>query len=344
MLMNVVLSEWVITDTSGVYDYSGNPILTPPDKHEWLLGDPTIISLGNEIHMFANEVFHGIIHLVANKENPTEFTKVDGIVNLPGSVRPYAFISEPENKLFLFYEQYEFPLYKSSKILLRTASINIIDGHASFDWQKELTEILEPELDWEKIGTVRVGNPFVFYNNQKLQYWMYYSASSVHLDDSNVDEPISIGLASSASLYGPWTRIAQSPLLITGGTPDTINLGIGSLKLIKGLTGEDQDTNYTVLMALANRITLNTTNNVTGSTISYMTSLDGGYSWSASIPNFIAPSLSNPPTWKQAYCYGFDTIADPTDSSYVLAYYNGRNGWMHANESIGVSRIDKNLF
>jgi hypothetical protein len=35
----------------------------------------------------------------------------------------------------------------------------------------------------------------------------------------------------------------------------------------------------------------------------------------------------------------FDTIADPTDESWMLVYYNGRNGWKGARETVGVSRV-----
>ena len=337
-------SEWVETPTKGVFDFSGNPILRPPDKHEWLLGDPTIINIGNEIHMFANEVFHGIIHLVAPLDSPTEFTKVDGIVNLPGALRAYSFFDEAASLLYLFYEQYDFPLYKSSRILLRTALTSIDQaGHVTFTWNSvPPTTILQPELSWEQIGTSRVGNPFVFFNSAQNEFWLYYSASSVHLNDSNVDEPIYIGLAHSPSLTGPWTRLTDTPLQILGGDPDVVNIGIGSLKLIKGLPADKSSTS--VMLGMTNRITQVTATNTTGSTISHVQSTDGGHSWQVVIADLIAPTLADPPTWNEAYCYGFDTIQDPSDSTYILTYYNGRNGWKHANETIGVSRIAGSLF
>ena len=39
-----------------VFDSASNPILQPPDFLEWILGDPAVIQLGDQIHMFANEV------------------------------------------------------------------------------------------------------------------------------------------------------------------------------------------------------------------------------------------------------------------------------------------------
>ena len=63
---------------------------------------------------------------------------------------------------------------------------------------------------------------------------LYYSASSVHLPDSNVDEPIYQGSASSRSLRGPWTRDSDKPLPVAKGSlPDTMEiLGVGSIKLV----------------------------------------------------------------------------------------------------------------
>jgi len=41
---------------------------------------------------------------------------------------------------------------------------------------------------------------------------MFYSASSVHLEDSNVDEPLHHGMAEADSLRGPYTRVTQTPI------------------------------------------------------------------------------------------------------------------------------------
>ena len=51
----------------------------------------------------------------------------------------------------------------------------------TLDWAPSSEEMLAPKLEWEKIGTKRVGNPFVVYSWQHEEYRMYYSASSVHL-------------------------------------------------------------------------------------------------------------------------------------------------------------------
>ena len=48
--------EWLPGPNPWVFDSASNPILQPPDLLEWILGDPAVIQLGNQIHMFANEV------------------------------------------------------------------------------------------------------------------------------------------------------------------------------------------------------------------------------------------------------------------------------------------------
>lgn len=335
---------WVDTATAGVYDYKTNPILSPVDKFEWVLGDPTVLVLGNQIHMFANEVFHGINHFVASINNPESFTFVDYVTKLPGSARPYVYYDESANSVILFYEQYEFPFYNASAIVFREAVPDDVDGDGSYTlrWRSgPPTEILSPELPWETIGTERVGNPYVFFNKKEAEYWLYYSASSVHLDDSNIDEPIYIGLAAAPSPRGPFVRKTDKPVQFRGGdVAGTTVLGVGSIKLIA-----QPGTNDNELWALSNHITQEISSNRTGSSITSVRSFDNGISWEVVNPNLIAPTPdADPATWKQAYCYGFDTLTDPLDDKYMLTYYNARNGWKHASESIGASRVDRALF
>ena len=90
-----------------------DPILKP-DFGEWLLGDPTIIKLGNEIHMWGNEVFHGIVHYKSKVYDPLNFTRLSEEVWEPGAVRPHALLDG--EKILIFYEQYLPPLFHSSEI------------------------------------------------------------------------------------------------------------------------------------------------------------------------------------------------------------------------------------
>ena len=82
-------NDWIHTDSDRVLDYRHNPILVPTDLLEWLLGDPTVVlcEQEEELHMFVNEVFHGIIHYSANYSDPVNFEKQGSIIPDAGSVR-----------------------------------------------------------------------------------------------------------------------------------------------------------------------------------------------------------------------------------------------------------------
>ena len=130
--------------------------------------------------------------------------------------RPYAY--REGYTLYLYYEQYHaHDLFQESSILMRTADILHTDTGVEFRWANSSIEMLRPQLDWERLGTKRVGNPFVFYSEDHEEYRLYYSASSVHLQDSNIDEPIHLGLARADSPDGPWTRLVEEPLQVDPG-------------------------------------------------------------------------------------------------------------------------------
>jgi len=329
--------EWLVTSNEHVLDFVNNPILQPTEVFEWLIADPTVVLVGRQIHMFTNEVFHGILHFTADTNMPTNFTKQGTVIPFPGSSRPYALVED--DTIFIFYEQYQLPLFRTSHIMLRKGKIIIDDlGYATFHWEMTSTTILVPELEWEKIGTRRVGNPFVFYYQPLNEYRLYYSTSSLHLEDSNIDEPLYLGLARSTNLIGPWERVIMDPLPVdVSGLQNDDVLGIGSLKLVKSLF---TNTNQTDFVALCNLITRNHLNKRTGSTISLLRSEDEGLSWHDSIGELIPPVNDNNGSWKHAYVYGYDTLQDPIDESYILVYYNGRNGWRDGMEAIGVSRVE----
>ena len=81
--------DWVQTRVDGVLDYKDNPILKPSDLLEWILGDPTVVLFDeeNELHMFVNEIFHGILHFKAQFSDPTNFIKQESVIQDAGSVR-----------------------------------------------------------------------------------------------------------------------------------------------------------------------------------------------------------------------------------------------------------------
>ena len=86
-LVLCVNGQWMNVSDSPVQDWAINPILSPTEKGEWILGDPTVVQIGEKLHLFANEVFHGILHLEAPLDDPTAFTRVGYAVRDPGSMR-----------------------------------------------------------------------------------------------------------------------------------------------------------------------------------------------------------------------------------------------------------------
>merc|ERR1711973_703922 len=83
--------DWLVTNTDCVLDYKFNPILEPEDILEWILGAPTLVLIEetNQLHLFVNEVFHGILHYSADYNQPFNFTKRGTVIPDAGAVRPY---------------------------------------------------------------------------------------------------------------------------------------------------------------------------------------------------------------------------------------------------------------
>ena len=79
--------------------------------------------------------------------------------------RPYAY--REEDRLYLYYEQYHaVDLFRESSILMRTADILHTNSGIALSWAEDSVEVLAPELVWERVGTRRVGNPFVFFSQE----------------------------------------------------------------------------------------------------------------------------------------------------------------------------------
>ena len=201
-------NDWIDAEKgdASIQNAASNPVLVPTDLGEWIIGDPSMLDLPNgDRYVFANEIFHGIIWYKMDKSDPSkEMTfqrQPKSVVGYPGAVRPFAHYEPSTGNVHLFYEQYRLTsLYRASDIWMKTGILSS-DG-ATIAWEKSDIKILSPTLDWEKIGTERVGNPYVFWSSAKEKYVLYYSASSVHLPDSGVDEPIYLGMAISDKVRG----------------------------------------------------------------------------------------------------------------------------------------------
>ena len=68
-------------------------------------------------------------------------------------------------------------------------------------------------------------------------------------------------------------------------------------------------------------------------------STDKGLSWNIIEGEEIKPIENDPNSWKRSYVYGFDTLVDPENDKNLWVFYNARNGWKKAQETVGVSRI-----
>lgn len=100
-------------------------------------------------------------------------------------------------------------------------------------WENDDVMILEPKLSWEKEGLARVGNPFVYFHPSKKQYVLYYSASSQHLPDSKVDEPIYLGMAVSDEIEGPYERVDNSPMVVEGEMESVATMSMSEARLCR---------------------------------------------------------------------------------------------------------------
>ena len=118
----------------------------------------------------------------------------------PGAQRAYAHFDSDKGSVVLFYEQYQPPAFKTSKLVWVESETGpgATDPMAKWTWTRP-TVALVPTLPWEKVGTQRVGNPFVSFHRGSSKWRLHYSASSVHLADSDIDEPLHLGLAQVAA-------------------------------------------------------------------------------------------------------------------------------------------------
>ena len=168
---------------------------------------------------------------------------------------------------------------------------------------------------------------------------MYYSASSEHLADANINEPAFIGVATASFIDGPWKRQAngggKSSVKIRGGEiPHHRVLGIGSLKLIRPHWKHPDK-----LYALCNRLMIDLRTNHTTSRIGSVIPKNEE-EWVIDNPSFITPTYTTN-SWNQDYVYGFDTLPNPYDDNQVLIYYNARKGHRFGYESIGVALFQR---
>ena len=291
-------------------DAPQNPLIAPPANLD-IIADPTVIepddSPDGRWHLFAHALT-AMYHYVS--ADGVAWTEVGKLPFSLGALRPYVF--KEGAVYYLFFEQF---------LALDHSVIQVMESTDLATWSAPTT-VLEPTFDWEKAFQTTVGNPFVVARDG--EYWLYYSAAGVYLDDAGYSEPLNIGVARATDVHGPYVKQAQ-PIITPDAAVSWRNLGAGSIKLL--------DDRYAGRWtALENGIYRDDAGN-SRSAIQVLES-DDGVSWREVCP---APPLA--PTdagWKQSFVYAFDTTRRGDE---LRVYYNAREGWSNGVERIGMSSL-----
>ncbi|CAK9012596.1 unnamed protein product [Durusdinium trenchii] len=323
---------------SPVQDFVINPLLQPPSGETWV-SSPSVLEIDGYVHLWVS-ISAGIVHFVSTN-GLSDWRVVELTVDSPGASGPCVCWAEEGSVVYLFYEQADrtgsFHSVKVKCISARLPSAAFSAG--DWLWSSE-AEVLEPELEWEKVQIARVGHPFVIYSSFRDQWLLFYSASVSRRDSKNLGAgPLYVGVAAAGEVQGPYRRVLEKkPMMGTAdGSPQVV--GAGSFKMIKGfddLKFDDEAGIGRRLLGLWNRITRGH-NGVIGSSIALMASVDG-FSWSVIDADFLAPTLQ-PGSWKKAHVHAFDTMIPSFDPDHVFIYYDARDDYKSSKECVGVSRV-----
>ncbi|CAJ1363480.1 unnamed protein product [Effrenium voratum] len=334
-------SRWQLC-SSEIQDYAQNPLLQPPGR-ESFISSPCVLEIGDHVHLWASTA-RGILHFAA-KDGLCGWVLVELTVDLPGATRPS--VRSEESVVYLFYETEGRVCQMSARPPCQVFALE--------EWLwSEAQEILEPELEWEKVCVARVGSPYVAYDCQGDRWLLFYSASATLLD--SILHPLFSSVAAAESIDGPYRRLQEKPLFGTAaGSPQVI--GAGCFKLIHGFDNMEfqEDAPATRpstphspttpsakaqrrLLALQCRVTRS--KGVTSSSLALLASSDA-HSWTVVEPDFLLPTRTT--GWKKAYIFAFDTLAPSFDPDYVYIYYSARSGYSKGKETIGVSKVSRDF-
>lgn len=297
-----------------VYPLIRHPLLSP------VLADPTFCfpedSPDRQWHLFAHSVW-GIQH----------FTSADGAgwksrgMAVPNAMRPYLYFEG--GTYYLLYEKYPPLSLVLSAIKGRKwySEIAIMRSKNLEKWENELI-LVRPELQWQQSqGNKSVSNPCLLKVGN--QYRLYFSASLVYIKDCGFNEPDSIGMAVSESIYGPY-RVNGKPLITVNSGDPWCNLSCGSIKVLQCGDG---------FVGFENGIYWDELKQQSGSAIIVLQSADG-LKWDRLIRE---PVLKPSTGWRRSHIYACDVRYSPTRGQWYL-YYNARNDWAvsKGRESIGL--------
>jgi hypothetical protein len=296
----------------GWTEHPSNPLIGPPFP-ETIIADPTFLDPSQtpdgRWHLFAHAVLSGIHHYTS--PDGVAWTRRPPALFGVGAIRPY--LHREGETYYLFYEA--LTDYYHSHIELRTSS-------DLFTWS-DPTTVLSPELEWETGVLFTTGNPFLL--ERDGEYWLYYSADGIFLQDTLYFEPKYVGVARSSSITGPYRR-EPMPLIGPSVTDPELNLGAGSIKLLaEPVAGRWLAFNNTIY---------NDDVGDSRSSIRLLHSSDGLRWEKACEEPVLGPE---PDTWRRSFVYAFD-VRPVGDSLWM--YFNARNGWFSGTERIGLATRD----
>ncbi len=184
--------------------------------------------------------------------------------------------------------------------------------------------VLYPEQDWEREHdekpylAVQARNPHMV-RLAPGRFRLYYSAGTVMLPLCNYEEPKYVSFADAPTPFGPFVKHG-SPILSPDPRIPHRNYGAGAIKVFGA------DDGYT---ALYNSIYLDGAGRP-HSAINQLFSEDG-IVWRESPENPVLPPTEG---FKSQFVYQLDLVRFGGE---LRLYYNGRDGWDGATESIGFS-------
>lgn len=238
----------------------------------------------------------------------------------------------------VWYVYYSATLAQGVNECKKYGCVNIIRVKRSTDLRNwsEASDILVPELDWEKEfdpsqrGLIEARNPCMVRIGDR--YRLYYSAGTVKLHDCGYEEPKYIGFAESDSPMGPFVR-NPVPIIAPDKSIRYRNYGAGAIKVYG--CGEE-------FLGLYNSIYVDAAG-CSRSAINLIKSPDGINWEEAPFNPIIIPAdeyesdeLKKKALWKSTLVYQLDIVRWHDE---LRIYYNAREGTADGIEKIGCSVI-----
>jgi Glycosyl hydrolases family 43 len=288
-------------------EHPANPMICPPGYWEWIIADPSLVMPDDSpdgcFHLFANSL-QGVHHYLS--EDGADWRRLATPIK-PG-LRPW--VMKDDGVYYIFTENFN---------PFRGSFIEVRQSHDLRRWS-DPTCVLSPQYSWEKSFLATNGNACVV--KYEGQYRLYFSAALVWLKDCNFPEPKYIGVAQSASIFGPYEKHPE-PIISPARDPFWRNLGAGSMKVMA-------PRGQLPWLAFNNGIYIDGDGH-SRSEIRLLES-DDGYDWrEVHEKPLVAPE---PEGWKKALVYAMDVKAHG-DEYYM--YFNARDGWMFGRERIGLA-------